>query len=325
MRHHRKFNPDRDVQEWRGPTVRYDLLKEVTVCFLVVAALSVGLAILFSSPDDRAITLKSWSTADPTDFVQTAITELNGTSGTAGYGPPYTNTPGASQVLYGVSIERIAGRRIPIDTARDFVLGPLGTVPGSPGLTSALRAYRTASPAQRVAWDAAVARIVGAPQYSATVHDNRLVLPKGAYGPVGVLMSQLVAMARTGALDGALTATPQLYGTNYTKPLLFLADGAYMANVAQSRNLTGSQWGMMNETGNYPGQAWLWLYTLWYQVPPMNTSTNGDMEVWAIMMALTALLVFLPFIPVLRSIPRWTRVYRLIWREHYRTARRSSY
>ena len=35
---------------------------------------------------------------------------------------------------------------------------------------------------------------------------------------------------------------------------------------------------MMNETGNYPGQAWLWLYTLWYQVPPMNTSANGDLR-----------------------------------------------
>ncbi len=44
---------------------------------------------------------------------------------------------------------------------------------------------------------------------------------------------------------------------------------------------------MMNETGNYPGQAWLWLYTLWYQIPPMNSSSNGDLDVWAIMMALT--------------------------------------
>jgi hypothetical protein len=75
---------------------------------------------------------------------------------------------------------------------------------------------------------------------------------------------------------------------------------------------------MMNETGNYPGQAWLWLYTLWYQVPPMNSSASGDLQVWAIMMILTLGLVFLPFIPGLRSIPRWSRVYRLIWRQHYR-------
>ena len=51
----------------------------------------------------------------------------------------------------------------------------------------------------------------------------------------------------------------------------------------------------------------------------MNSSSNGDLEVWAIMMALTLGLILLPFIPVLRSIPRWTRVYRLIWRHHYRS------
>jgi len=75
---------------------------------------------------------------------------------------------------------------------------------------------------------------------------------------------------------------------------------------------------MMNETGRYPGQAWLWLYTFWYQVPPFNHSDNADALVWALMMLLSLGLVLLPFIPGLRSIPRLTRVYRLIWRDHYR-------
>ena len=81
---------------------------------------------------------------------------------------------------------------------------------------------------------------------------------------------------------------------------------------------TGSQWGVMNETGSYPGQPWLWLYTLWYQVGPIGNSDNADIMVFSIMIALTALLALLPFIPGLRSIPRWTRVYRIIWRNHYR-------
>ena len=34
---------------------------------------------------------------------------------------------------------------------------------------------------------------------------------------------------------------------------------------------------MMNETGNYPGQTWLWLYSMWYQVPPFNTAPNADL------------------------------------------------
>jgi len=37
------------------------------------------------------------------------------------------------------------------------------------------------------------------------------------------------------------------------------------------------------------------------------------------MMILTALLILLPFIPGLRSIPRRLKIYRIIWREHYAT------
>ena len=52
----------------------------------------------------------------------------------------------------------------------------------------------------------------------------------------------------------------------------------------------------MNETGRYPGQAWLWLYTMWYQVPPFNSTTgflgissaNTDLAVVGVMLLLTA-------------------------------------
>jgi hypothetical protein len=132
------------------------------------------------------------------------------------------------------------------------------------------------------------------------------------------MMANLLQMARSGALDQALVTQKGFYAMDYTLPLLFLADGTYMANIAQKQHLTGDRWGMMNETGNYPGQAWLWLYTFWYQVAPFNASGNGDVLVWGVMMALSAGLLLLPFIPGLRSIPRKTRIYRLIWREHYR-------
>ena len=36
---------------------------------------------------------------------------------------------------------------------------------------------------------------------------------------------------------------------------------------------------MMNETGSYPGQVWLWLYTFWYQIAPFNTSDNADAQI----------------------------------------------
>ena len=75
---------------------------------------------------------------------------------------------------------------------------------------------------------------------------------------------------------------------------------------------------MMNETGNYPGQPWMWLYTFWYQVKPFSTSDNADALVWGLMMVLTLGLMFLPLIPGLRDIPRWMPVHRLIWRRYYR-------
>ena len=54
---------------------------------------------------------------------------------------------------------------------------------------------------------------------------------------------------------------------------------------------------------------------------PFNKSDNGDALVWALMMVLSLVLVLLPVIPGLRSVPRLTRAYRLIWREHYRQRR----
>ena len=76
---------------------------------------------------------------------------------------------------------------------------------------------------------------------------------------------------------------------------------------------------MMNETGSYPGQVWLWLYTFWYQIPPFTNSSNADAQIWAIMVVLTALLALVPFLPGVRAIPRRVRIYRLIWRKHYRS------
>jgi hypothetical protein len=62
----------------------------------------------------------------------------------------------------------------------------------------------------------------------------------------------------------------------------------------------------------------MWLYTYWYQVPPFSTSDNADAQVWGLMMLLTVGLLLLPFIPGLRSIPRWIPVHRLVWRQYYR-------
>jgi len=98
-----------------------------------------------------------------------------------------------------------------------------------------------------------------------------------------------------------------------------MADGGLLAERAQAQHLLGKQWGIMNETGSYPGQTWLWLYTLWYQVEPFKVSHNADALVVLVMVVLSLALVCIPLIPGLRDIPRWIPLYRLIWREHYRS------
>jgi hypothetical protein len=310
----RRFKPDRDVKEWRGAYVRYDILKEAFIAFLAVAVLIVMFAVVFSSPDDPAVTLKSWSQANPVDFAQTANTELNGTSGTATYGPPYNNTPDAAQSIGFFEPAQWFGVHIPIDTAKDFVTGPLRTLRTQPATLAALNLYESASSQQQSAWTNAYDKAVA----NARDVNGHLAVPAGGYGPVGVMIGSLTNMAQTGGLDGTLLSGGQFYNTDYTKPMLFLKDGAYFDALGTAKNLQGPQWGMMNETGNYPGQAWLWLYTMWYQIAPFNSQSSADLQVWVIMMVLSLALIFLPFIPILRSIPRWTRVYRLIWRQHYR-------
>jgi hypothetical protein len=295
--------------------IRYDLIKEFVLAFLVVSIAVVGLAAVFSSPDDPAVTIQAWATKDPVDFVTTAASELAYTSGTAQYGPPYTNTADAAQAVGPIAPQSWAGVGTPIDTAQDFVLKPLAyAAVGNPTLTAALGKYGAATADQQQTWLTNYSTALG----NATVVSDEVSVVAGDYGPVPDLMAGLLGLARTGALDGLLLSSGNLYQTDFTRPLLFMSDGNYLPGLAADQHLTGDQWGMMNETGLYPGQTWLWLFSFWYQVPPFNTAANTDLLVILLMIGLTALLALVPFIPILRDIPRWVPVHRLIWRRYYR-------
>jgi hypothetical protein len=146
------------------------------------------------------------------------------------------------------------------------------------------------------------------------------VVPPGNYGPVPVLMASELNLAKAGSLDAGLVAKQPFYGTNFTRPLLFLADGGYYADQAQAQHLQGDQWGVMNETGSYPGQPWLWLYQLWYHLPGFDHSANVDLIAIYLTGAATLLLLLIPFIPGLRDLPRLIPVHRLVWRRYYQEA-----
>src|SRR5207245_555115 len=71
--------------EWTGAKRRYDLVKEATIALLAVGALTILLSVIFSSPDVKPVTVSSWATKAPQDFLATAVSELDGTSGIATY------------------------------------------------------------------------------------------------------------------------------------------------------------------------------------------------------------------------------------------------
>jgi hypothetical protein len=295
------------------PTRRYDLVKEFVIALAIMTGLSLVLAGVFSSPDDKAITMASWATGDPADVVATATGELAGTTTSATYGAPYNHASEGQSVL-GLKLQKWGGVGIPVNSA-DLVLQPLQHV-RDPNVQKALAQWQSASSQQQTDW----ATAYGDALAKAPNGDQTKVAP-GNYGPVPVLTLGFLSVARSGGLEGALTSAGTFYGTDQTRAMLLLSDGAYLEDQAVADHLGGDQWGMMNEVGNYPGQPWMWLYTFWYQVKPFSTSENADTQVWALMMLLTVALMLVPWIPGLRSIPRLIPVHRLIWRDHYRRRR----
>ena len=305
--------------------VPYDLLKELVFALVGVGVLTLGLATVFSSPDVAPVTIAAWAQNDPVDFVTTATAEFAGTTTSAGYGNPY-NTNGPGQKWGPIAPQQWFGPRIPIDSASTFVIQPLQRASlTNADLGTAVTAWQAAKPDQLTTWLDTYTKALAA----ATVKDGKISVAAGDYGPLAVMMSSLLGVAQSGGLDGLLVINGRFYQTDYTQALVFMGDGGYLAGLAAQAKLTGSQWGMMNETGSYPGQTWLWLYTMWYQVFPFNSSSgiiglnagNADLGIIILMTVLTGALALVPLIPILRDIPRWVPIHRLIWRSYYASKR----
>jgi hypothetical protein len=313
-REQRRYD-DEAARVWKGGYRPYDLVKEFTIALVVVTALALVLSILFSSPDEKPSTIKQWSHDDPVDFVTTATTELDGSSGTGGYGPPYNHNSGGQHEWF-IHLQKWFGVSHPVDTAQDFVIAPLRLLAAQPEVQTAVGTYQSASSNTQTGWTSAYEKALG----SATANpDGTIQVPPGSYGPLPTMMDALLSMAQAGGLDGALLTSKQFYQTDYTKPLLFMADGGLLSSRAEADHLLGyKQWGIMNETGSYPGQSWLWLYTLWYQLKPFSTSANADILVMTVVTVLSLLFVCVPFLPGVRTLPRRIPIYKLIWRRHYR-------
>jgi len=319
-----------DTRPWRGPYAPYDLVKELCIAVAVIALIAILATVLFSSPDLKPSTVAQWSRQLPVNFLGTASKELDETSATAEYGPPYNNGSGSVQHILFIHLQEWLGVSHPIHTAQEYVIEPLRTIPADPTLTAALDEYQSAPAKTRKGWAESYAKPLeevekaeeeGKPAPKSVAVNSAtdtVAVHTSEAGPVPKMMESLLALAQSGGLDGSLLTSNQFFQTDYTKPLLLMADGGLLEKRAEEQHLGGGEWGLMNETGSYPGQVWLWLYTLWYQVEPIKSSASADAWVVVIIGALSLALLCIPFLPVINELPRRIPIYRLIWREHYR-------
>jgi len=318
MSANRELKHEFDAAPWKGKTKRYDIVKEGTIALAIVAALTLVLALFMGSPDETPLTFKGWATTNADNFYATAVQELAGSSGTATYGGPYNNNSDGLNVGP-FWLQKWAGVTHPIDTVNDFVIAPLSTQLMSSEVSSAVSTWNAAPPTQQGAWatsyDEAITKVEG------KLSD----VPAGEYGPVPALAAGLTSMAKSGALDAALLSQGGFFQTDNTKQILFFGDGSYLDDAGTAANLQGGTWGMMNETGRYPGQAWLWLYSFWYQIPPFNNEesapigANADAYIMFLMGALSLGLILIPVIPGIKSLPMRIPIHRGIWSQYYKS------
>ncbi len=311
------------ARPWKGPNREYDIFKEGFIALVVVGFLVVALSALFSSPDDPEITFKQWAQADSASFYQTVVTQLSGESETAGYGAPYNE--GSDGLSVGpLTMQKWGGVTHPVDTAQDFVITPLTTSQPNVTTRAALIVWNNADPDQRVKW---------ATDYNAALTDaegDPTKVAAGDYGPVPTLAQSTTDLAVAGAYDNAMTGQGLFYQTDQTKQLLMMGDGGYMEGKAVELNLGGDTWGMVNEAGSWPGQVWLAPWDVWYQLPVFNAADedtnsfnrtmtdNADAIITVIMVVFFLIVTLLPWIPGLRSIPKWIPLHRLVWKDYYR-------
>jgi hypothetical protein len=322
MAEERIANGRRATENLRGvPTKPYDLLREGIIIFVIVAVVAIVLAAVIGAPDYPTVNGQNVATDQPINFLRTTVGIMVGDDNSAvtGYGPPYTDDASAAQHLGPIAPARWFGVTRPIDPVQDFVLGPLARVATiNPAYAAPIREFKAASPAQQQMWLTNYGKALD----KATVSNGQVQLPPGDYGPVEPMMNAMLELGRSGLLEGALAAEGNSrypYTFDYTRQLLYFAVAPpYMDTATHLVQQGNPQWGIVHETGNYPGAWWLAPYQFWYELPAIDASPNADIIVVTIMLALFAVVFFLPFIPGLNRLPHVLKVYRLVWRDWYR-------
>ena len=130
------------------------------------------------------------------------VSELDGTSETATYGPPYNHATGSAQHILFIHLQKWLGVNHPIDTARTSCLGRCARSPAS--LRCRARGHHVRDGVDQSSRPRGRPRTRTRWARPRPAQATRISVPAGNYGPVPTMMAALLGFAQSGGLDGAL-------------------------------------------------------------------------------------------------------------------------
>ncbi len=272
---------------------KYPILSAVMFVVIVVVAALVG------SPNWPRDSIESASNADPGGSILAFTQELDGTS---------VSTENASEF----------GMGNPGDVFVHYPLHQAAWFLGSQ-VEDALTAWDEVVPQQRQTWAAnyhqaldtitpmgsgAAMSVTQSPDFT------RVASLKGDFGPVPEMVMADLQLAQTGYLDQYLQSVET--GHAYHLVNIWLYDHPSMLNTAIAQGLTDDQWGMVKERGFPVGPWYLFIPAVFHVELPGGSGGPGCI-LWNLAFAFL-LLIIVPLTPGLRSLPKYLKLYRLIYR-----------
>jgi hypothetical protein len=293
--------PDRLVRHvfWKYPVIAV-----VAFAGLLILAAAVG------SPNWPRDTIATVTKDDPGGAVLAFTQELHGTAASASNAQEWgMGDPG--QVFVVTPLRQAAPWFGP------GVCHRLGQADDA-CLDKGLATYQAATPDQQQQWAANYEKALGtitpagggdmggmaSPDYS------KINTLQGDFGPVALLTGADLQLAQSGYLGQYLEAVEP--GHSYHLTNIWLYDHPHLLNTAVDQGLTDDQWGMVKERGFSVGPWYLFIPAIFHVELPGGATGQGFV-LWNL--GFGAILLFaVPLVPGLRDLPRYLKLYRLIYR-----------
>ncbi len=240
----------------------------------------------------------------PDLFAATLLQELNGTSGTATYSK---FSPIGDVNPYADSEDPITY----VNTSQVYVIGPYSMLVNATGGKNLLRQYLSENATERLN------QLNSA--YSFFKNGGSIQQGLKSNNPIEVVASQLTVMAQSGLYDGALYM--ETYGhssLDQTYTIRLLSDMGLIHSLEGIQyKLNEKYFGMLkfNVEPWQIGAYWMLPYDLleaWGDTIPWWHSLYNEI----ILGAFTLIILLLPWIPGLRDIPDYLRLYKLFWNRY---------